>query len=73
MEMQFSNVSLRVFFTVHHCALQRGEMVATRIIESWNHRITGWKRTSKIIKSNHPPNNTMPTKPYPEVPYLHVF
>jgi len=31
------------------------------------------EKTSKIIKSNHPPNTTMPTKPYPEVPHLHVF
>jgi len=31
------------------------------------------KRTSKIIKSNCQPNTTMPTKPYPEVPHLHVL
>jgi len=32
------------------------------------------EETSKIIKSNHPPNNTtIPTQPYPEVPHLHVF
>jgi len=30
-------------------------------------------KTSKIIKSNRHPNTTMPTKPYPEVPHLHVF
>jgi len=27
----------------------------------------------KLIKSNHQPNTTMPTKPCPEVPHLHVF
>jgi len=31
------------------------------------------EKTSKIIKSNHHPNTTMPTKPYPEVPRRHVF
>jgi len=31
---------------------------------TWNHRITGWKRPLEIIRSNHPPSNTMPTKPY---------
>jgi len=30
------------------------------------------EKTSKI-KSNHQPNTTVPTKPYPEVPHLHVF
>ena len=25
------------------------------------------------MESNHPPNTTIPTKPYPEVPHLHVF
>jgi len=31
------------------------------------------EKTSKIIKSNHHPNTTMPTKPYPEVPHVYVF
>jgi len=31
-----------------------------------------FEKTSKINKSNHPPNTTTPTKPYPEVPHLHV-
>jgi len=31
------------------------------------------EKTSQIIESNHPPNTTMPTKPYPEVPHLHIF
>jgi len=31
------------------------------------------EKTSKIIKSNHHPNTTMPAKPYPEVPHLHIF
>jgi len=31
------------------------------------------EETSKIMKSNHQPNTTLPTKPCPEVPYLHVF
>jgi len=34
-------------------------------ITSQNHRL---EKTSKITKSNH-----MSTKPYPEVPHLHVF
>jgi len=40
------------------------------LFESWNHRL---EKTSKIIKSNYPPTNTMPAKPYPEAPHLHVF
>ena len=40
------------------------------IIESKNHRL---EKTSKIIKSNHEPNTTMPTKPRPKVPHLHSF
>ena len=37
--------------------------------------ITESLRLEKIskIKSNHLPNTTMPTKPCPEVPHLHVF
>jgi len=31
------------------------------------------EKTSKIIKSNRQPNTTMPAKPCPEVPHLHVF
>jgi len=31
------------------------------------------EKTSKIIKSNHQSNTTMPAKPCPEVPRLHVF
>ena len=31
------------------------------------------ENTSKIIKSNHQPITTMPAKPCPEVPCLHVF
>jgi len=38
--------------------------------KSENHRL---EKTSKIIKSNHPPNTTMPATPYPEVSHLHVF
>ena len=34
-----------------------------KIMESENHRL---EKTSKIIKSNHPPNTTMPTRTYPE-------
>jgi len=30
------------------------------------------EKTSKI-KFHHQPNTTMPAKPYPEVPYIHVF
>jgi len=38
--------------------------------KSQNHRL---EKTSKIIKSNHPPNTTMPAKPCPQVPHLHVL
>jgi len=31
------------------------------------------EKTSKIIRSNCQPNTTMPDKPCPEVPHLHVF
>jgi len=31
------------------------------------------EKTSKIIKSNSQPNNTMPAKPCPKVPHLHVL
>jgi len=31
------------------------------------------EKTSKIIKSNCQPNSTMPAKPRPEVPHLHIF
>jgi len=31
------------------------------------------EKTPKIIKSNHQPNTTMPAKPSPKVPHLHVF
>ena len=31
------------------------------------------EKTSKIIRSNHQPNTTMPTKPSPEVPHLYLF
>jgi len=30
-------------------------------------------RTSEIVKSKHQLNATMPAKPRPEVPHLHVF
>ena len=42
-------------------------MVVYRTIESLR-----LEKTSKIIKSNHPPNTLMPAKPCPEVPHLHV-
>jgi len=48
--------------------LTSGHLFKGRIIESlWLEKI------SKIMKSNHQPNTTMPTKQCPEVPYLHVF
>jgi len=31
------------------------------------------EKTSKITKSNHQTNTTMPAKPYLEVPHLHIF
>jgi len=39
-----------------------------RIIESQR-----LEKTSKIITSNRHPNTTMPAKPCPQVPHLHVF
>ena len=39
-----------------------------RIIESLR-----LENISKTTKSSHQPNTTMPAKPYPEVPHLHVF
>ena len=42
--------------------------VSVRIIESLR-----LKKASTIIKSNHQPITTMPAKPCPEVPHLHVF
>ena len=39
-----------------------------RIIESLR-----LEKTSKIIKFNRQPNTTMPAKPCPEVPCLHIF
>ena len=38
--------------------------------ESENHRL---EKMSKNIKSSFQPKTTMPAKPYPEVPHLHVF
>ena len=41
-----------------------------------NHRILEplrSEKTSKIMKSNRQPNTTMPAKPRPKVPHLHVF
>jgi len=40
------------------------------IRESENHRL---EKTSKITKSNCHPNTTMPAKPCPKVPHLHIF
>jgi len=31
------------------------------------------EETSKIIKSNHQPNTTMPAKPCPQGRHLHIF
>jgi len=39
-----------------------------RVIESLR-----LEKISKIIKSNCQPNTTMPTKPCPKVPHLHIF
>jgi len=39
-----------------------------RIIESLR-----LEKTFEIIKFNHQPNTTMPTKSCPEVPSLHIF
>jgi len=40
------------------------------IVESKTHRL---EKTFKIIKSDHPPNTTIPTKRYPEVSHLLIF
>jgi len=62
-------MSVKVFLFT---AVNMNDMYVTfrQIIKSQNH---GLEKTSKIIKSNHPPNNTMPTKSYPEMPNLHVL
>jgi len=39
-----------------------------RVIESLR-----LEKTSKIIKSNRQHNTTVPAKPWPEVPRLHIF
>ena len=44
------------------------ETSRNRIIES-----VRFEKTSKVIKSNRQPNTTMPAKPCPKVPHLHVF
>jgi len=60
------------FFSQNKCTHFFSNLVARTIscnslkfisMESWNHSL---EKTSKIMKSNHPPNTTMPTKPYSE-------
>ena len=51
---------------------------ASTVLDSWSpgDRITESLRleeTSKVIKSNHQPNTTMPAKPCPKVLRPHVF
>jgi len=55
---------------MYNLALVYNELhpILIRIIESLR-----LGKTFKIIKSNHQPITTMPTKPYLEVPYLQVF
>ena len=41
----------------------------------WDHRITEplrLEKNSKMIQSNHQPMLTMPTKPHPSAPHLHI-
>ena len=32
-----------------------------------------WKIIESWVGKDHPPTTTPPTKPYPEVPHLHIF
>jgi len=49
------------------CPCSPGSSLPLRIIEPLR-----LEKTSKIIKSNCQPNTTMPAKPCPEVPHLHL-
>jgi len=49
------------------CSSMAGTELHPRILESLR-----LEKTSKIIKSNHQPNTTMPAKPCPEVQHLDV-
>ena len=56
---------LMLLFSGHHLvAISQN----CRIVESLR-----LEKTSKIVKSNHQPDTTVPAKPCPEVPYLHIF
>jgi len=68
----WSREALRCFAVVGlvACALHCAWGEAGCSLGSENHRL---EKTSKIIESNHPPNTTIPTKPYLGVPHRHVF
>jgi len=52
----------------HQGKTELGTAATNRIRESLR-----LEKTSKIIKSNHHPNTSMPAKPCPQVPHLHIF
>jgi len=45
-----------------------GKHACHRITEPWR-----LEKTSKLIESNRHPNTTVPAKPCPQVPHLHIF
>ena len=52
----------------YSCCSHNTQRFNTQIMESLR-----LEKTSKIIKSNHQPNTTMPDKPCPELPHPHGF
>ena len=61
------------------CAMNRLKKVTERNQKAVFHRIVEiveslrLEKNSKIFKSKHRTNNSIPTKPYPEMPYLHIL
>ena len=54
-----------------NCMTTSGSLLRSLCLS--DHRITDSLRLEKTSKSNRQPNTTMPAKPCPEVPYLHIF
>jgi len=54
---------------LNDCSYRKGmKAVSIEVTESLR-----LEKTSKITKSNHQTIITIPTKPCPEVPHLHIF
>jgi len=54
----------------------RNQAISFPSIAHGNHRITEslrLEKTSKMTKSKHQPNTSMPAKPCPKVPHRHIF